>query len=206
MTDSALVRFSDDELAEFQFIIEAKLKEAREQLELLQGQVLDVTENNSDEHGGDWMDDSNMNNEVEMLNNMAIRQRKYIQDLENALIRINNKTYGICVNSGKLIDKRRLMAVPTTTKSVIAKQQERLREEEKTIMSATKTPYIKGDESSAKALKMDTAKGLRQTTSRRSAEGSVAFFDEEEDMDEKLGSDEPDVDGLHELDSDLFRD
>lgn len=181
MTDSALVRYSDEELAEFQLVVEAKLREASEQLALLQDQLLDVTENNSDEHGGDWMDDSSINNEMEMLNNMAIRQRKYIQDLENARIRISNKTYGICVNSGQLIDKRRLMAVPTTTKSVAVKQQERLREEEKTITQLSKTPYIKGEESVSTTNR--TRQGsLSRTTpvSRRTSDSSLAVFDEEE--------------------------
>ena len=63
-----------------------------------------------------------------MLNNMANHQRKYIQDLENALIRINNKSYGICVTTGELIDKKRLMAVPTTTKSVTAKTQSEMKD------------------------------------------------------------------------------
>jgi RNA polymerase-binding transcription factor DksA len=68
------------------------------------------------------MDDSSMNAELDMLNNMAIRQRKYIKELENASIRIQNKVYGICMISGDLIDKRRLTAVPTTTKSLAAKK------------------------------------------------------------------------------------
>jgi RNA polymerase-binding transcription factor DksA len=69
------------------------------------------------------MDDSSTNNDVEMLNNMAIRQRRFIQDLENALIRIQNKVYGVCTVTGELIDKKRLLAVPTTTKSLAAKTQ-----------------------------------------------------------------------------------
>lgn len=120
MTNS-VVRYSDDELAEFKDLIEKRLSKANEQLESLQEQILEITENSSDEHGGDWVDDSSINNDVEMLNNMAIRQRMYIQDLENALIRIRNKTYGICSVTGELIDKKRLMAVPTTTKSLAAK-------------------------------------------------------------------------------------
>jgi RNA polymerase-binding transcription factor DksA len=120
MTNS-VVRYSDAELAEFQALIEQKLEKSREQLNSLQEQILEITENSSDEHGGDWVDDSSMNNDVEMLNNMAIRQRMYIQDLENALVRIRNKTYGICAITGELIDKRRLLAVPTTTKSLAAK-------------------------------------------------------------------------------------
>lgn len=141
--NDTLVRYSDEELAEFRKVIEEKLADARQQLDMFRNQILEVTENVSDDYGGDWMDDSSINSEVEMLNNMAIRQQKFIQDLEHALIRINNKTYGICSISGRLIDKRRLLAVPTTTKSVVAKQEERLREEEKTVIQPTKTPYIK---------------------------------------------------------------
>ncbi|MCB0553034.1 MAG: TraR/DksA family transcriptional regulator [Phaeodactylibacter sp.] len=121
---NTVVRYSDDELAEFKALIDKKLDNAREQLRSLQEQILEITENTSDEHGGDWMDDSSINNDVEMLNNMAIRQRRYIKDLENALVRIRNKTYGICSVTGELIDKKRLLAVPTTTKSLLAKTQE----------------------------------------------------------------------------------
>jgi DnaK suppressor protein len=141
--NDTLVRYSDEALAEFRKVIEEKLADARQQLDMFRNQILEVTENASDDYGGDWMDDSSINSEVEMLNNMAIRQQKFIQDLEHALIRINNKTYGICSISGRLIDKRRLLAVPTTTKSVVAKQEERLREEEKSVVQPTKTPYIK---------------------------------------------------------------
>lgn len=117
-------RYSDTELEEFRVLIQGKLDTAREQLEQLQSQIFDITENSDDEYGSDWMDDSSINNEIEILNDMAIRQRKYIQDLENALVRIKNKTYGICVVSGELIDKKRLLAVPTTTKSIAAKNAE----------------------------------------------------------------------------------
>jgi RNA polymerase-binding transcription factor DksA len=118
---NGVVRYSDTELEEFKSIIETRLAKAREQLNSLNEQILEITENSSDEHGGDWVDDSSINNDVEMLNNMAIRQWVYIQDLENALVRIHNKTYGICSVTGELIDKRRLVAVPTTTKSLAAK-------------------------------------------------------------------------------------
>jgi len=117
-------RYSDTELEEFRVLIQGKLDQARTQLEQLQSQIFEITENSDDEYGSDWMDDSSINNEIEILNDMAIRQRKYIQDLENALVRIKNKTYGICVVSGELIDKKRLLAVPTTTKSIAAKHAE----------------------------------------------------------------------------------
>ena len=114
-------RYSDKELEEFKAIIENKLAKAKEELKYYEDQILEITANTGDDHGGDWMDDSNTNTEMEFLNNMAIRQRKLIQDLENALIRIRNKSYGICVVTGELIDKRRLMAQPIATKSVAVK-------------------------------------------------------------------------------------
>jgi len=116
-----VIRYSDAELATFKAILEKRMVKTKENLDSLQSQILEITENTSDEHGGDWVDDSSINSEVEMLNNMAIRQRRYLKDLENALIRIRNKSYGICVLTGELIDKKRLLAVPTTTKSLLAK-------------------------------------------------------------------------------------
>lgn len=114
-------RYSDEDLKEFKVIIDSKLEKARSQYLSLKEQLKDITENNNDDFAKDITDFSSIQTEVEMLNNMANHQRKYIQDLENALIRINNKSYGICVVSGELIDKKRLIAVPTTTKSVTAK-------------------------------------------------------------------------------------
>lgn len=114
-------RYSDAELNEFKALVEQKIEKTEEQVRLLQSQIIETTQNLGEEFGGDWVDDSNTNSEVEMLNNMAIRQRKYLQDLKNALIRIKNKTYGVCMITGELIDKKRLKAVPTTTKSVAAK-------------------------------------------------------------------------------------
>ena len=121
---STIARYNDADLEEFRVIVDKKLETAIQELAYLQEQILEITENSGDDHGGDWMDDSSTNNDIEFLNNMAIRQRKYIQDLENALIRIKNKTYGICLTTGHLIEKRRLLAVPTATKSVQAKAAE----------------------------------------------------------------------------------
>jgi RNA polymerase-binding transcription factor DksA len=120
MTKS-VARYSDEDLMEFKALIDKKMERAKEQLESLQEQILEITENTSDEHGGDWVDDSSTSSDIEMLNRMAIRQRQYVRDLENALLRIRNKTYGICSVTGELIDKRRLMAVPTTTKRLEVK-------------------------------------------------------------------------------------
>ena len=114
-------RYSDQELEEFKEIIDKKMAKATEELKYYEEQILDITANSGDDHGGDWMDDSNTNSNMEFLNDMAIRQRKLIQDLQNALVRIRNKSYGICVVTGELIDKRRLKAQPIATKSVAVK-------------------------------------------------------------------------------------
>ncbi len=136
-------RYSDEELEEFQAIIEKKIAQTEEQLESLQSQIIEISENTSDEHGGDWVDDSSINSDMEMLNNMAIRQQKYLQDLNNAMLRIRNKVYGVCVITGELIDKRRLMAVPTTTKSLTAKTDMRRKQEERMTHRITDNPYVK---------------------------------------------------------------
>jgi RNA polymerase-binding protein DksA len=121
-------RYSDEDLKEFKQLLEDKFEKAKSQYLSLKEQLKDITENNNDDFAKDITDFSSIQTEVEMLNNMANHQRKYIQDLENALIRINNKSYGICVTTGELIDKKRLMAVPTTTKSVTAKTQSEMKD------------------------------------------------------------------------------
>lgn len=141
----AIVRYSDQELAEFKALIDSKLEKSKGELERLQEQILEITENGGDEFGGDYVDDSAFYSDMEMLNTMAIRQRKYIQDLENALVRIKLKTYGICRITERLIDKKRLMAVPTTTKSLEAKNEERQQKLSKSRVKTkiSRNPYIK---------------------------------------------------------------
>ena len=90
-------RYSDDELKEFKDIIDNKLAKASEQYASLKEQLKDITENNNDDFAKDITDFSSIQSELEMLNNMANHQRKYIQDLENALIRINNKSYKVII-------------------------------------------------------------------------------------------------------------
>ena len=118
-----LVRFSDKELAEFKQIIEAKLVEAKEDFRLLSGQL-----DHSDDHGTDdtgrsfnMMEDGSETMSREEMAQLAARQEKFIQNLTNALRRIENKTYGICRVTGKLINKDRLRLVPHATLSIEAK-------------------------------------------------------------------------------------
>lgn len=114
-------RYSDADLAEFKTLIEAKLEKTQKQINDLEGQIKDATESSEDDFGTDMIDDSSVGSQIEFLGDMLTRQKKHAISLENALKRIENKTYGICVVTGELIDKRRLMAVPTTTKSLQAK-------------------------------------------------------------------------------------
>lgn len=116
---SNIIRYSDKELNAFRILVESKLEKSSKDLDFILSQIQDLTE--SIENEGDWMDDTSSMSELEMLYTMANRSRHHIRDLENALIRIQNKSYGICVLTGELIDMKRLMAVPTTTKSLVAK-------------------------------------------------------------------------------------
>lgn len=118
------MRYSDAELAEFKELILKKLEQAKKELSYLQGLIT-----RKDEMGGDetenrymTMEDGSMSMEREQLAQMASRQINYIDHLEKAMMRIENKTYGICRVTGKLIDKARLKAVPHATLSIEAKQ------------------------------------------------------------------------------------
>ena len=115
------IRYSDDDLMEFKAIIDDKLVKAQEELDFTQKQIDELNENGFNQQGGDWYDDSTAHTDLELLQRMAIRQQRHIQDLRNALLRIQNKTYGICTITGQLIDKNRLRLVPHATKSIDGK-------------------------------------------------------------------------------------
>jgi RNA polymerase-binding protein DksA len=114
-------RLSDDQLNEFKEIITKKVNETKEQIKDVRTQILEINENSGDDHSKDLTDFSSSQSEIEMLNTFLTRQKKYLQELEFALIRIKNKNYGICVVTGEMIDIQRLKAVPITTKSMAAK-------------------------------------------------------------------------------------
>jgi DnaK suppressor protein len=113
-------RYSDEELREFRILIEEKLEQARKELNFYLDQLSDMADNPDIKIKG--LDDGIGTAENERLYSLAARQRKHIQHLENALIRIQNKVYGICRETGKLISKERLRAVPHATLSIEAKQ------------------------------------------------------------------------------------
>jgi RNA polymerase-binding transcription factor DksA len=118
------MRYSDVELAEFRDLITKKLDSAKKELAYLQGLITRRDEMGGDETDNRYMtmEDGSMSMEREQLSQMASRQITFIDHLEKAMMRIENKTYGICRVTGKLIDKARLKAVPHATLSIEAKQ------------------------------------------------------------------------------------
>lgn len=119
-------RYSDEELQEFKEIIELKLEEANEDLQILKSALSYKDDNGTDDTGRSFnmMEDGSDTLSREEHAQLALRQEKFIESLKNALIRIQNKTYGICRVTGKLINKERLKLVPHATLSIEAKNQQ----------------------------------------------------------------------------------
>lgn len=113
-------RYSDDELEEFKILIENKLLKSKQQLDFYLTQLGEINENQNAKIKG--LDNGNGTQEVERMNTLAAREKKHIHHLENALLRIKNRVYGVCRTTGKLISKGRLKAVPHATLSIHAKQ------------------------------------------------------------------------------------
>ncbi len=119
-------RYSDAELQEFKEIINEKLRVAREELSALTKSMNASNANGTDDTAGTFktLEDGSATLEKEQTNQLAARQKKFIDNLEAALVRIENKTYGVCRETGKLIQKERLRAVPHTTLSMEAKMKQ----------------------------------------------------------------------------------
>ena len=115
-------KYNDAELAEFRELITGKINAAREEFIEL-ASVLSSSNSNGDDAAiaGKTLEDGSATLEKEQTNQLASRQKKFIDQLEAALIRIDNKSYGICRTTGKLIPKERLRAVPHTTQTMEAK-------------------------------------------------------------------------------------
>jgi RNA polymerase-binding transcription factor DksA len=120
MDDLNKLRYSDEELEEFRVLIQEKIDKAMNQLNFYNIQIDELT-NGPDGHIK-GLDDGVATSETEHLMQMMARTKKHIKHLESALVRIDNKAYGICRISGKLISKERLRAVPHATLSVEAKE------------------------------------------------------------------------------------
>ncbi len=118
------VRYSDEELEEFRQLIQEKLAVARKDYETLMDQLTNRKGNGVDDTTPTFhaLEEGAATQFKEATMSMAARTQKFIKGLEAALIRIDNKTYGVCRETGKLIPKERLRAVPHATLSIEAKQ------------------------------------------------------------------------------------
>jgi RNA polymerase-binding transcription factor DksA len=116
-------KYTDKELAEFEKLILKKRENAQKELDFIKESLLRSNLSGTDSTQGalKTLEDGADTMEKESLSQLAGRQQKFISNLEKALIRIKNGTYGICKDSGKLIDKKRLRAVPHATQSIEAK-------------------------------------------------------------------------------------
>lgn len=127
MAETEKTRYSDAELQEFKDIILKKIEKAESDLDLLREQFANDKNNGTDDTSPQFKSfeegSSVMSNESN--SQLASRQEKFIRDLKNALIRIENKTYGICRVTGKLIESERLKLVPHATMSMEAKLKQR---------------------------------------------------------------------------------
>jgi DnaK suppressor protein len=127
MDEESKTKFSDAELAEFKAIILKKIEKAEQDLDLLREQFANDKSNGTDDTSPQFksFEEGSSVMSKERNSQLATRQDKFIRDLKNALIRIENKTYGICRVTGKLIDAERLKLVPHATLSMEAKLNQR---------------------------------------------------------------------------------
>lgn len=123
--EEPIVRYSDEELEEFRQIVLARLETARHDYDALMDQLNAHDETEKDETLPTYhtLEEGSSLQSRETLLGMALRAQKFVRGLEAALVRIDNKTYGICRETGKLIPKERLRAVPHATLSIEAKQE-----------------------------------------------------------------------------------
>jgi len=127
MENKEKTRYSDSELQEFKELITEKIRVAKEELSSLTQSLSSPNSNGTDDTAGTFkaLEDGSATLEKEQINQLAARQKKFIDGLEAALVRIENKTYGVCRATGKLIQKERLRAVPHATLSMEAKLNQR---------------------------------------------------------------------------------
>ena len=123
MAKEKKARYSDQELENFRKLIEEKIEKDQEDLELLRSAYMNDGNNGTDDTSPTFkaFEEGSETMSKEANTQLAIRQEKFIRDLKNAMIRIENKTYGICRVTGKLINKKRLLLVPHATLSIEAK-------------------------------------------------------------------------------------
>ena len=116
-------RYTDKELERFKRLIMKKIDQAQQDLDLLKSAYMNDSDNGTDDTSPTFkaFEEGSETMSKEANTQLALRQEKFIRDLKNALIRIENKTYGVCRVTGKLIKKKRLMVVPHATLSIEAK-------------------------------------------------------------------------------------
>lgn len=116
-------RYTDKELERFKNIIIKKIDKAKQDLDLLKSAYMNDSDNGTDDTSPTFkaFEEGSETMSKEANTQLALRQEKFIRDLKNALIRIENKTYGVCRITGKLIKKNRLLVVPHATLSIEAK-------------------------------------------------------------------------------------
>ena len=127
MSAEIKTRYSDKELAEFKKLIDEKIEKANEDLSFLKSTYMNDGDNGTDDTSPTFkaFEEGSETMSKEANTQLAIRQEKFIRDLRNALIRIENKTYGVCRVTGKLIRKERLVLVPHATLSIEAKNMQK---------------------------------------------------------------------------------
>jgi RNA polymerase-binding transcription factor DksA len=127
MTTDDQVRYSDEDLQEFKELIEDKIEKAQKQLELYENAYKNGSANDTEDTAPTFksFDEGSDTLSKEANSQLAIRQEKFIRDLKNALVRIENKTYGVCRVTGELINKERLKLVPHATLSIEAKNKQK---------------------------------------------------------------------------------
>jgi RNA polymerase-binding protein DksA len=127
MANEQSLRYSREDLAEFEALLQDKLTSARKEVEYIKDTLARRNEAGTDQTSSSAkvLEDGADTAEKESLNQLASRQLKFIQQLDNAMARIKNGTYGVCIGTGKLIPKERLRAVPHTQHSIEAKMARR---------------------------------------------------------------------------------
>ncbi len=127
MAQDLNIRYSDKDLAKFKSLIEEKIEKAKSHLNLLKSSYMNDGNNGTDDTAPTFkaFEEGSQTMSKEANTQLAIRQEKFIRDLKNALLRIENKTYGVCRVTGKLINKERLKLVPHATLSIEAKNMQK---------------------------------------------------------------------------------
>ena len=127
MSEIVKNRYSDSDLEKFKLLIEEKIETAKQDLELLKSSYMNNGNNGTDDTSPTFkaFEEGSETMSKEANTQLALRQEKFIRDLKNALMRIENKTYGVCRVTGKLIQKERLILVPHATLSIEAKNMQK---------------------------------------------------------------------------------